>query len=80
MDTVIEAEEPGKPHDPLPTCASCVAWTGEECRSNPPVPLLVQGQVVTVFPRTAGSAWCLAHESIDDQFADCQQLEGDSNV
>lgn len=63
----------------LPTCESCVAWTGEECRANPPVPILIQGQVVTVFPRTKGTSWCLSHESIDDQFTPEDTQEGQAN-
>lgn len=45
-----------------PTCGNCAAWTGEECRCNPPVPVAVGQQVVTVFPRTAATAWCLMHQ------------------
>ncbi len=54
-------------NDPEPTCATCAAWTGEECRLNPPVPLAVGTQVVTVFPRTASTAWCLMHEPADEE-------------
>ena len=61
-----EFQPPDIPHpdeETEPTCGNCVAWTGEECRCNPPVPLVIGQQVVTVFPRTAATAWCLMHQS-----------------
>ncbi len=71
MDNVIENEQ----QEPDPTCNNCAAWTGEECRSNPPAPLLIEGKVISIFPRTAGTAWCLQHVPADEP----QIGEGEQN-
>lgn len=69
-------QPPDIPHpdeEPEPTCGNCAAWTGEECRCNPPVPVVIGQQVVTVYPRTAASAWCLMHQPAGDEFAEQSQ-------
>ena len=77
MTDIEQIESPDS--EPEPTCGTCAAWTGEECRCNPPVPIVVGSRVITVFPHTAASAWCLMHQPADMDHQESPAAIGEQN-
>lgn len=43
-------------------CGNCIHYFGSDCRINPPVAMLIDGEVQGVFPPMYESEYCSKHE------------------